>query len=921
MAISPQFALSPPGDEEPSKSSRDCVYSFDLHGNLIEMNATFAEITGYDRDQAARLNLSQLLDPESWQRSREQVLALLGGCGTQQLNLGAIRRDGQRIRMEVVRRLLFERGRPVAIQDAGHPLADVSEQSPRLLAELETDLSAGSEPVNRFAEQLKQLHRLSTTNYVTLGQAFEDHLRTGCQLFGLPIGLLLQVEGSRALIQASHGAPQFHPDATIPLRETRAHTIEGRLRTVTVSAPALPEGQLQPAFETYIGSPVWLGSELFATLSFSSPYTGVARAFSPADRELIELLTRSIGRMILEHGIQSERDRLQSLEKNRNLVLEMVAENEGLDLILAEVAHLVEQECPGALCSVLILKDEVLAWAAAPSFNAEAIRLFKPFRVLRGAAALPTAEVARSTVFWEDVRACPFWAERGHFAAQMGIVSCRSTPILSGEGVLLGILALHYKALHYKEGQSSDYSDTELLQVASRLAARALEQRGLNERLEFQARHDSLTGLPNRSYFMELLNAALREADAAERSGYLAVLFIDLDRFKQINDILGHAMGDRLLGEVGQRLKRLLTEDDLAGRMGGDEFIIVLTRQPDEQSAALASREFLEALRAPHQIEDNELFVTASIGVAIYPRHGKTVAELLRNADLAMYHAKNSGKNDVEVFRAEDHAASLERLRLENALRRALEHQEFELLYQPVVGMSGKVEGLEALLTWRHPIYGTISPKQFIPIAEEAGLIIDIGSWVIRRACLEAASWHKAGHSAARISVNVSALQFERRDFLETVADALALSNLPPDRLELELTESYIMKDLPQAAARFAQIRKLGISIAIDDFGTGYSSLSYLNKLPVDSLKIDQSFLHNLHEPEGSLAVIQSIVRMAHSMNLTVVAEGVETRAELDLVRVLGCDKVQGHVYGPARRREDVEALLAAHDSLGPLEA
>ena len=405
-----------------------------------------------------------------------------------------------------------------------------------------------------------------------------------------------------------------------------------------------------------------------------------------------------------------------------------------------------------------------------------------------------------------------------------------------------------------------------------------------------------------------------------ERSGELAVLFIDLDRFKQINDILGHAMGDRLLREVGLRLKRLLTEDDLAGRMGGDEFIIVLARQPNEEAAALASHEFLEALRAPHQIEDNELFVTASIGVAMYPRHGRTVAELLRNADLAMYHAKNSGKNDIEVFRAEDHAASLERLRLENALRRALEHQEFELLYQPVVGMNGKVDGLEALLTWRHPIYGTISPKQFIPIAEETGLIIDIGSWVIRRACLEAASWHKAGYSAARISVNVSALQFERRDFLETVAGALALSNLPPDRLELELTESYIMKDLPQAAARLSQIRKLGISIAIDDFGTGYSSLSYLNKLPVDSLKIDQSFLRNLHEPEGSLAVIQSIVRMAHSMNLTVVAEGVETRAELDLVRVLGCDKVQGHVYGPARRREDVEALLAARDSLGPLE-
>src|ERR1700734_4224349 len=286
-----------------------------------------------------------------------------------------------------------------------------------------------------------------------------------------------------------------------------------------------------------------------------------------------------------------------------------------------------------------------------------------------------------------------------------------------------------------------------------------------------------------------------------------------------------------------------------------------------------------------------------------------------------MYHAKNTGKNDVVVFRAEDHAASLERLRLENALRRALEHQEFELLYQPMVSMNGKVEGREALLTWRHPIYGSISPKQFIPIAEETGLIIDIGSWVIQRACLEAASWRKAGYRAARISVNVSALQFEKRDFLETVAAALALSKLPPDRLELELTESYIMKDLPQAAARFAQIRKLGISIAIDDFGTGYSSLSYLNRLPVDSLKIDQSFVRTIQDPSGSLPVVQTIVRLAHNLNLLVVAEGVETVQELDLLRLVGCDKVQGHLYGYARRREDVEALLAANNSLGPLES
>lgn len=865
-----------------------------------------AQMLGYHGDEAARLNMAQILEGESWAHSKEQLFSQLGGGGPEQVLLTAVAKDGRRVRMIVMRRLLFERGRPVAVQDTGEILPEVGHSSVPIADQVTNAESSG------FAEQLKQLHRLSTATYRHLEQALQDHLETGCRLLNMPIGLLLQVEGSSGIVLASLGKEAPNSGDLIPLRQTRAFSVNSRLRTISASEPARAGVGPRTAFETYIGTPVWLGSELFATLSFSGPYRG-ARLFSNADRELVELMARSIGRIVLEHRIQSERDRLQSLEKNRNRVLEMVAENESINKILEEVVRLVEAQCPSSLCSLLLLKDEMLTWVAAPGFPPEALRLLKPFRVLRDTAGLAVAEVARRTVLWDDVRRCPFWADRANVAGQLGIESCRSTPILSADGTLLGMLALHYKA-----GQSRDESDAELLQAASRLAARALEQRGFTERLEFQARHDPLTGLPNRSYFMELLEAALH--DASDRSGSLAVLFIDLDRFKQINDILGHAMGDRLLKEVGQRLKRLLTEDDLAGRMGGDEFTIVLTRQPDEQAAIQASQEFLNAFRAPHQLEDNELFVTASIGVALFPRHGQTVAELLRNADLAMYHAKNSGKNDAVVFRAKDHTASLERLRLENALRRALEHQEFELLYQPVVAMNGKVEGLEALLTWRHPIYGSISPKQFIPIAEETGLIIDIGSWVIQRACLEAASWHKAGLRAARIFVNVSALQFERHDFLETLAGALSLSKLPPDRLELELTESYIMRDLPQAAARLKQIRNLGVSIAIDDFGTGYSSLSYLNKLPVDSLKIDQSFLRNLHQPEGSLAVIQSIVRMAHSMNLNVVAEGVETRAELDLVRVLGCDRVQGHVYGPARRREEVEALLATNDCLRPVE-
>ena len=896
---------------ELAPDSFEFVCSYDLDGRIIEINGALERISGYSREEALRMNLSELLDPESWELAREQIREQLGGGSPHNLKINLVTKGGQCVPLEVIRRLLFEQGRPVAVLDSGHPVSEMDlPHGQDALYEAEARLSMKSVELARFTEHLRQLHRLSTASYPTLERAFDDHLQTGSQLFDLPVGTILRVEGDTARVHSVCGSSQLRAGSQIALRSTHCLDAAGRLRTRTSSEP-VPGDELHAEFEVYVGTPIWIGSELFGTLSFSSTFSGVPRAFTPADKEVIELMARSIGRCVLEHKVHQERKRSENLEKSRNRVLEMVAKNHAFEAILEQVVHMVEGQRPQALCSLLLLKDELLSWVAAPSFPPQTIRLLRPVRVLRETSDLVTAEVARSTVFWDDIRSCPFWAERSHFATQIGLDSCLSAPVRSANGTLLGMVALHYR-----RGQAQAEEDRDLLQLAGRLTAIAIEQRRLTDGLEFQARHDSLTGLPNRSYFLELLKDALRNAQ--ERSGTLAVLFIDLDRFKQINDTLGHAMGDRLLKEVGERLKLLLTEDDLAGRMGGDEFTIVLTRQPDEQTAIHASQEFLNAFRAPHRIDEHELFVTASIGVAMFPTHGQDAAELMRHADLAMYHAKNNGKNDCEVFRAEDRASDLERLRLENALRRALENQEFELLYQPVVDMNGKVEGLEALLTWRHPVYGMISPNQFIPIAEETGLIIEFGSWVIRQACLEAARWHESGRHPTRVSVNVSALQFERRDFVEVLSAALALSGLPPQLLELELTESYVMRNLPQSAARLAQIRSLGVSIAIDDFGTGYSSLSYLNRLPVDCLKIDQSFLRSLQAPDGSLPVVQSIVRLAHSMNLRVVAEGVETREELDLVRVLGCDKVQGHVYGPALRGEQVKALLANNDRLTP---
>ncbi len=413
--------------------------------------------------------------------------------------------------------------------------------------------------------------------------------------------------------------------------------------------------------------------------------------------------------------------------------------------------------------------------------------------------------------------------------------------------------------------------------------------------------YDALTQLPNRLEFIRQLEAALT-VGFQERS----LLFINLDRFQQINSALGYAAGDQLLESVAARLQNILQDGDLAGRVGGDEFAVLTSGLPTS---------FLEALRAPYEIEGNELFVTASIGAANFPLHGQHAAELLRNADFAMSRAKSSGKDALEIFTLDSASSGVDRLRLENALRRALENHELHLVYQPVVNMDGTVDGLEALLTWRHPDFGTIPPRRFIHIAEETGLIVPIGAWVLEQACSQGARWLAAGYRNSRISVNVSGRQFERRDFVAQVAQALRSSGFPPERLELELTESYLMRNLPESIARMHEIRELGVSISIDDFGTGYSSLSHLSKLPVDTLKIDQSFLRRLLEPKGSLPVVQSIIRLAHGMNLNVVAEGVETEAELDLVRVLGCDKVQGHVYGPAVSSEEVGQALSPVNS------
>lgn len=451
--------------------------------------------------------------------------------------------------------------------------------------------------------------------------------------------------------------------------------------------------------------------------------------------------------------------------------------------------------------------------------------------------------------------------------------------------------------------------EREIIELMARAIGNSISEARMRAQLAFQATHDPLTGLYNRSYQQECLDRVL--AQAGEDGSTIAVAQLDLDRFKQVNDIFGHSFGDVVLKRVAERMARLIGPNDTLARMGGDEFTVVFGKLKDPEEAVLASEKLLAGLRVPFEVDDYEFVVTASLGLAFYPSDARDAATLLRHADAAMFRVKNRGRNDIECFTPEPSPPGFDRLDLETQLRRALDNREFELLFQPQVDLRNGLEGLEALLVWNSPKLGRVLPGRFIPVAEECGLIVSIGSWVLGEACAQLRRWSAAGRATPRIAVNVSPLQFARTDFVETVAGALRSSGVPPDRLELEITESLIIRDVEEAARRMARLRSLGVSIAIDDFGTGYSSLSYLRQLPVNALKIDRSFLPEIESSSGTLPLIQTIIALAHHMGLRVVAEGVENARQEKLLREVGCDHAQGNHFGEPMTAGEADKLLA----------
>ena len=435
------------------------------------------------------------------------------------------------------------------------------------------------------------------------------------------------------------------------------------------------------------------------------------------------------------------------------------------------------------------------------------------------------------------------------------------------------------------------------------------ERKKAEQIISYQAYHDFLTGLANRALFKDHLDLAMAQAKRNQKM--LAVMFLDIDRFKVVNDTLGHLIGDSLLKKVASRLKGCLREGDTLARQGGDEFTVLLPQIDDKQDAIRTAEKMIQLFDVPFQIDGNELYVSISIGVALYPMDGETMETLIKNADIAMYDSKAKGRNRYQVYSADMNVSFAEKLSIEMQMRKAIDREEFLVYYQPQINVStGEISGVEALVRWSSPIHGSLSPLEFIPLAEETGLILSIGDFVLRSACKQAMQWKKSGLPPLRIAVNFSSQQIEQEGFCDYIAQLLREYDLDGSMLEMEVTESVLLNDCEHIIEKLNMIASMGIKIALDDFGTGYSSLSYLQKFPIDTIKIDQSFVRGLPDEPGNVSIVTAICAMAQGLKMNLIAEGVEKSDQLKFLHSLKCNEAQGFLFSKPLPSNEITKLL-----------
>jgi diguanylate cyclase (GGDEF)-like protein len=713
-------------------------------------------------------------------------------------------------------------------------------------------------------------------------------------------------ETSNIKIVASHGDQQWHLQTLVSAGPSGT---AGQFQSVHL---ALREGRAQVINGVQVS-----GSEFRASASFplrcQGEVVGVLCVFSQEaqffQRDIIDLMDQlAMEASFALESLQREADRRYqaAILADQNRILNLVASGADLKVIFTTLAQFVESQSDGGFCSIVALdaKGSHYSFCVAPSlpegFEGAVVGASHQERLGPFAEAIANG----SPVVVDDLADYPLDASERDFVHRAGLRSVSAWPILGSKGQALGALSIYVR-----RRQIPRRLRAHLVGICTDLAGIAIETRWAADRIRHLAHHDDLTGLPNRLLFNYHLPRALGRAQRT--GGGVGVLFLDLDRFKVINDTLGHGAGDDVLCQVSKHLLECLRATDTLARVGGDEFTLLVEQFDGPQDLAEIAQKLLAATARTLTISGQEYHLSGSIGIAIYPKDGADSASLLKNADIAMYRAKTAGKNNYQFYSNDINVHSVERLSLENQLRHAVARREFEVHYQPKINIqSGRLAGAEALVRWRHPQRGLLLPAEFICVAEEVGLIGAIGRLVLETVCCDARRWRDQGLAPKRIAINLSAQQFADSRLLKDVDSVLRETGCDPHSLEFEITESVVMMSPENALQLLEQIKEHGITVAIDDFGTGHSSLAYLKRFPVDSVKIDHTFIRDIAADPNDLAITKAIIALGHSMGLKVVAEGVETATQLEILRRFGCDEFQGFLYSPAVPSPEFEHQL-----------
>jgi diguanylate cyclase (GGDEF)-like protein len=769
----------------------------------------------------------------------------------------------------------------IAVTHARVRERDAKEHGLARLTELYAALSQTSQLISRVSDRR---------------ELFDELCRICVGASGLMLAAVGSLKKNQSGIEflASHGQHPEYLKTLASIARAGPRISDSALHlTLRDGASRIVHGRVDSLFPSEAAFPMRCQGELVGVLCVFSQ----ERLFFRTDIvELMEQLAMEASFALESLHWEVERRYKSDILADQNRILSLIASGAGLSSIFSTLARFVEAQSGGQLCSLVALESGAArcTLGVAPSLPASFGQSLA--ESARGELAIPCFEAIRSgnPVLDRCVDAYAAVAPLQAAITAAGVQSVSAWPIMGTKGQAIGSLALYRP-----QGVPARPPDEHLIGVCTSVAGIAIESCWAAERIRHLAHHDELTRLPNRLLFGYQLPQAL--ARAGRTGGSVGVFFIDLDRFKVINDTLGHDAGDNVLRQIAQHLQACVRSSDTLARVGGDEFALIVEQFSDVEELSGIAQKLLVAMSKPLRIAAREYQLSGSVGIALYPKDGADSSSLLKHADIAMYRAKASGKNTFHFYSDEIDVHSVDRLALENELRQALERREIEVHYQPKVDLrTGRISGAEALVRWRHPQRGMLLPGDFIFVAEEMGLISALGNRVLEQVCADLAGWRAHRLPLPRVAMNLSARQFADLSLIENLNHALSQSGCDPSSLEFEITESVVMTDPEQALQLLEQIKTYGITLAIDDFGTGHSSLGYLKRFPVDSIKIDYTFVRDIANDPDDLAIVRAIIALGHSLDLKVIAEGVETVTQLEILRRLQCDEFQGFLFSSA---------------------